>query len=148
MKNLLLTTALFFCFLIVGNSQVNFGVGASYWGDFGVQARADIALESFDIIPKFTYYFADGGTVMTFDADAAFNVATIGDDSPIYAFAGPSLYRVSVDLGPFGSASSTELGLNAGVGARFSNIYVEAKYGFVLCDGCESELGFAAGYMF
>lgn len=148
MKNLLLTTALFFCFLIVGNSQVSFGVGASYWNDFGVQARANIEMASFDIIPKFTYYFTDGATVMALDADVAFDVANIGDDTPIYAFAGPSLRRFSADLGAFGSVSSTDLGINIGAGARFSNIYVEAKYGFLLCDGCGGDIGFAAGYMF
>lgn len=141
MKNLLLTTALFFCFLIVGNTQVNFGVGASYWNDLGVQARADIEMGSFDIIPKATYYFGDA-TVMTFDVDLAFDVASIGEN-PLYAFAGPSLYRVSI-----AGFSSTELGINAGLGARFSNIYVEAKYGFLLCDGCSGDIGFAAGYMF
>jgi len=143
MKNLLLTTALFFCFLIVGNTQVSFGVGASYWGDFGVQARANIDMEKFDIIPKFTYYFADGLTVIAFDADVAFDVANIGDDTPIYVFGGPSLYRASAS-----GFSNSELGINAGAGARFSNIYVEAKYGFLLCDGCSGDIGFAAGYMF
>lgn len=143
MKNLILTFLLSFTFLAVGTSQISFGAGASYWGEFGVQARANIDMESFDIIPKATYYFVDGVTNLVFDADLAFNVATVGDDIPVYAFAGPSINRLSNDF-----ISATELGINAGIGARLTNLYIEVKYGFLLCDGCDGDIGFAAGYMF
>jgi len=143
MKNLLLTFLFCFSFLAIGTSQVSFGVGGSYWNDFGVQARADVQMDKFDIIPKFTYYFVDGATNFAIDGDVAFNVATIADENPLYVFGGPSLWRVSNDF-----FSSTELGLNFGAGTRFSNIYAEVKYGFLLCDGCDGDIGFAAGYMF
>ncbi len=143
MKNLLLTFIFCFSFLAIGTSQVSFGAGATYWGEFGVQARADIDMESFSIIPKASYYFVDGATNLVFDADLAFNVATIGDDMPLYVFGGPSLNRISSDF-----FSATELGLNFGAGVNISNLYVEAKYGFLLCDGCSGDIGVAAGYMF
>lgn len=142
MKNLLLTFIFCFSFLAVGTSQVSFGGGVAYQDDFGVQARAAIDMESFTIIPKFTYYFVDIVTLLVFDADVAFNVAEI-DENPVYLFAGPSLNRVS----GFGSSSS-EIGLNLGAGARFSNLYVEAKYALLFCDGCGGDIGVAAGYMF
>ena len=143
MKNLLLTFIFCFSFLAIGTSQISFGAGASYWNDFGIQARANVEMEKFDLIPKATYYLVDGATNLAFDVDAAFDVATVGDDTPIYAFGGPSLWRISNDF-----FSSTELGLNFGAGARLTNLYVEIKYGFLLCDGCSGDIGFAAGYMF
>ena len=109
----------------------------------GVQARAEIQLESFNLIPKFSYYIVDDVTSLSFEVDAAYNIITIADEHPIYIFAGPSIYRSS-----FSGFSNTELGINAGVGARFSNIYVEVKYGFLLCDDCGGDIGVAAGYMF
>jgi hypothetical protein len=143
MKNFLLIIAFSFCFLVAGTSQVSFGAGATYWGDFGVQARASIEMEKLNLIPKFSYYFVDNVTQMAFDVDAAFDIATISDQNPLYVFGGPSLYRLSAS-----GFSNSELGLNFGVGTQISNLYIEAKYGFLLCDGCSGDIGFAAGYMF
>ena len=144
MKKLLLTFSLFFCFLISGIGQVSFGGGIAYLdSEIGVQARANIDASSFDLIPKFTYYFVSNATVMSFDLDAAFNLATLGDDIPIYGFVGPTLYRASV--GPF---SNSEIGLNVGVGTNISSIYIEVRYTRLFCDGCGGDVGFAAGYMF
>ena len=143
MKNLLLTFLFCFSFLAIGTSQVTFGGGITYLDDIGLQARANVPVSNLTLIPKFNYYFVDLITAMKFDADLAFNVAELSGENPVYAFAGPSLYRVS----GFGSSNS-EIGLNVGAGANFSNIYVEAFYAILFCDGCSSDIGFSAGYMF
>ena len=127
----------------VGMSQINLGVGATYINDLGVQVRADIPMESFTLIPKASYFFVDNVTVLKFDADLAFNIGRIGDENPIYVFGGPTLFRTSAN-----GNSNSDIGINAGAGARFSNLYIEAFYSIFFCDNCSSELGFAAGYMF
>lgn len=66
----------------------------------------------------------------------------------VYALAGLNYATVSVDLGQFGNASDSELGLNLGGGAEFgvdfANVYVELKY--VL--GNADQLGLSGGLRF
>lgn len=66
----------------------------------------------------------------------------------VYALAGLNYATLSIDLGQFGSASDSELGLNLGGGAEFgvdfANVYVEVKY--VL--GNADQLGLSGGLRF
>lgn len=143
MKNLLFTFIFCFSFLAVGSSQNGFGGGITYLNDLGLQARASVALETIRIIPKASYYFVDGSTLMSFDLDAAYQLVEIADENPIYLFAGPTLLRRSTN-----GFSSSNFGLNVGAGAQISHIYGEIRYSLFFCDNCNGEIGFAAGYMF
>lgn len=70
------------------------------------------------------------------------------DNISVYGLAGLNYATLSVDLGQFGSASDSELGLNIGGGAEFgldfANLYTELKY--VL--GNADQFGISAGLRF
>ncbi|MDF1697295.1 MAG: hypothetical protein P1U56_15740 [Saprospiraceae bacterium] len=143
MKNIFLPIILVFCFAFVGNSQVRFGAGITYLNEVGVQARSIIALENFDLIPKFSYYIIDDVTSISFEVDAAYTAVTVGDDVPVYLFGGPALYRSSRN-----GISDSNFGITIGAGTEISRIYGELKYTNLFCTGCEGQIGFAVGYMF
>lgn len=70
------------------------------------------------------------------------------DGTRVYGLAGLNYATLSINLGQFGSSSSSELGLNLGGGAEFdldfANLYGELKY--VLGDA--DQLGISAGLRF
>lgn len=141
-KNILLTTILIFCFLGMGKAQ-RFGVGLTYLNDFGFQARSVIEVENFKLIPKASYYIVKNNTSISLEIDAAYDLITVGDEIPIYLFAGPILLRSTP-----GGISDSRLGFNLGAGVEISQIYGELKYSFVFCEGCGGGIGLAGGYMF
>lgn len=146
MKKTLLFFSLCFCFATLSFGQVSFGVGGTYVNDFGVQARAGLDLtEDIGLIPSFSYYFVDGATTFGIDANLTYDVATVGDDMPIYALAGLDWTRVSVSDIDF---SDSNFGLNLGAGTNISSVYAEVFYRLFFCDGCDGEIGFNVGYMF
>jgi outer membrane protein X len=67
----------------------------------------------------FTYYLPKNSVNMwDFSADAQW-LFPVSDKVTLYPAAGLGIYGVKVDLGAFGSASSSDLGLNLGGGADF-----------------------------
>lgn len=108
--------------------------------------------EGFAIVPDFIWFFPDGFDYFEVNGDLAY-FFPVAADSPVmpFAFAGLNIARTSIDLGTFGSASSTDVGLNLGGGVEFAagtlNPFAGAKFeiqdatGFVIFGG----LGFPIG---
>jgi len=143
MKNLLLIAMLLCSFSFAGISQSHFGAGLVYTNDLGVQARARINTGSFDVIPKVSYYFVENVTALSFDLDAAYNLLYVGDENPLYLFAGPTYYRASSS-----GFSDGNIGINLGTGIEVSHFYGEIRYTGLFCEECGGDIGFAAGYNF
>ena len=128
MKKLLLTVALAGMLLApaVASAQVNAGPLAAFHDDldFGIGGFVGIPVPSLDqnlsIVPSFVYYFPDGFDAWEINGDVVYGFE-VSEDTPVlpFAFAGLNISRVSVDFGSFGSASSTEMGLNLGGGIQF-----------------------------
>lgn len=125
------------------NAQLQFGAGANYYNNLGISARAHIGMGSFDLTPKVTYFFSKGSNTSIVDLDGEIDLVRFGDDNPLYALVGAGLSFVSSN-----GLSSTNLGLNAGVGIEISRIYLEARYSGYFCEACGGDVGFAAGYYF
>lgn len=143
MKKVFLTLVFVVSFIAISFSQLSFGLGASYHENVGVQARSRIDVGNFDLIPKATFYLVDGATSYSFDVDAAYNIVTFSDEHPLYVFGGLAYYRQTInDIG------DGDIGFNIGVGLEVKHIYGEIKYTNIFCEGCDGQVGFAAGYMF
>lgn len=87
----------------------------------GVEAR--IGTESLPVVinPVFDYYFVGSGvTFMQISANALYDFDISNSQIEPYAGAGLGISRTSVDLGTFGSSSSTNVGLNLIGGAAFT----------------------------
>jgi len=97
------------------------------------------------LIPSVSYYFVDGATALSVDANLTYDIATVGDDMPIYALAGLDWTRVSINDTDL---SNSEFGINVGAGTNISSIYAEIFYRHLFCDGCDGNIGFNVGYMF
>ena len=146
MKKTLLLFAVCFSFATISFGQVSFGVGGTYVNDFGAQVRANFdATETIGVIPSFSYYFVDGATSMSIDANLTYDITTVGDDMPIYALGGLDWTSVSID--GF-DGSNSEIGINVGAGTNVGNIYGEVFYRALFCDGCGGDIGLNVGYMF
>ena len=132
-------------FAALSFGQTKFGVGATYIGDFGVQARANLDLgDKLGVIPSFSYYFTDIGSAWSIDANLTYDVAVVGDEMPIYLLGGLDYTTVS-----FGGSSNSEIGINIGAGIEInSHIYIEPFWRKAFCDFCGSDIGFNAGYYF
>jgi len=130
-------------FTAISIGQLSFGLGASYHENVGVQARSRVDIGNFDLIPKATLYLVDGATSYSIDVDAAYNFITFSDEHPLYGFAGLAYYRTSVN-----GIGDGDIGINVCLGLQVKNIYGEVKYTDVFCEGCDGQIGFAAGYMF
>jgi len=121
----LFTVALFLMAFSSVKAQLSLGPGVSFpvdLGDIGIMARGHYQIDdSWGAQASFTYYLdgVEGVTVWSFDADATYNF-TESDVALLYALAGLSFFTAGVDLGQFGSASSTSTGVSLGGGAKFS----------------------------
>lgn len=78
-----------------------------------------------------TYFVPDGLSFSEINIDGRYYFASAG--AQVYALAGIQIARAEVDLGVFGSVSSSDSGLNVGVGALFPvadkiGIRGQAKY--------------------
>jgi opacity protein-like surface antigen len=91
-----------------------FVIGAE--GRFGILQIAPSV--RFDVRGQFNYYFESDVTIWDLAADAIFAFDVKNDMVEPYAFAGLDIGHASVSTA-FGSASSTEVGLNLGGGAKF-----------------------------
>jgi hypothetical protein len=106
-------------------AQLSVGPGISFpieLGDIGILARGTYQIDdTWGAQATFTYYLdgVEGVSVWSIDADATYNF-TESDVALLYALAGISFFTAGVDLGPFGSASSTSTGVSLGGGAKFS----------------------------
>ena len=107
--------------------------------------------EGFAIVPDFMWFFPDGFDYFEVNGDLAY-FFPVAADSPVspFAFAGINISRTSVDLGAFGEASSTDVGLNLGGGVEFPGTispFAGAKFeiqdatGFVLFGGISFAIG-------
>ena len=143
MKKVIYTILCVCLFAIAGNAQVNFGLGATYLNNLGVQARAEISLNSFNLEPKVSYYFVDNVTQLSFDVDATYNLVNFGDEYPLYVLAGPTLFRSSSS-----GFSNSDLGFNLGAGLGISHLRFEIKYTTIFCDNCNGQIGGNLAYMF
>lgn len=140
-------------------AQLEAGPLLAYYDDLeaiGVGAFISIPVpqlaEGFAIVPDFTWYFPDGMDYFEINGDVAY-FFPVAADAPVmpFAFGGLSIGRASIDLGQFGSASDTDVGLNLGGGVQFAagslNPFAGAKFelrdntGFVIFGG----LGFPIG---
>lgn len=97
---------------------------------------------------NFTYYFADDPvTFWELNANGHYNFLN-EDGTAVYGLAGLNYANQEVDLGQFGSASASEVGLNLGAGAEFdvdfAMVYAELKYVI----GNFDKLDIAAGLRF
>jgi hypothetical protein len=146
MKKTLFFFAVCFCLATLSFGQVSFGVGGTYVDDFGVQARANMDVsDGIGVIPSVSYYFVDGATALSVDANLTYDLTTVGDDMPIYALAGIDWTRISIDGI---DASNSEFGINIGAGTNIGNIYGEVFYRKLFCDGCGGDIGLNVGYNF
>lgn len=110
--------------------------GATYSFTEEIRGAADIII-----------YFPDNYDWWELNVNGHYNFFS-EDGVSVYALAGLNYATLSVDLGQFGDASDSELGLNLGGGAEFgvefANVYAELKY--VL--GNADQLGLSAGLRF
>ncbi len=106
-------------------AQLALGPGISFpvdLGDLGILARGTYQIDdTWGAQGTFTYYLdgVEGVSIWSIDADATYNF-TDTDAAMLYALAGLSIFNAGVDLGPFGSASSSDFGVSLGGGAKFS----------------------------
>lgn len=137
MKKLFLLV--FMCAMtVVSMAQIkSVDVKANLRGDFGIGAGVTMPLlESVDFAPTFNYYFADGATMFTVDADFHYNF-DLDETWTIYPMAGLLWFHASTDdiLDEKGE-DYNKLGINIGVGARYNinerwAAIAEAKYQWV-----------------
>lgn len=133
-------------------AQFSLGGGIAYGTEIkelGIQARGIYTInEQWRGGADFVYWLVGDG-VTSWELNANGHYVFTEDDFLAYGLAGLNLASVSVDLGPFGSASETEIGLNLGVGGqlKFSDAIsgiAEIKYTI----GGYDQLGLSAGVLF
>lgn len=121
----LFTVALFLMAFSSVKAQLSIGPGVSFpvdLGELGILARGTYQIDdTWGAQGTFTYYLdgVEGVSIWSIDADATYNF-TESDVAMLYALAGLSFFSAGVDLGPFGSTSSTDVGVSLGGGAKFS----------------------------
>ncbi|MDH3208243.1 MAG: hypothetical protein OEO79_16705 [Gemmatimonadota bacterium] len=151
MKKLLGTVALVGMLMAPSavSAQTTIGGVLGYHDDFdalGIGAYAAFALpqlhENISINPSFMYYFPDGFDAWEVNGDLVY-AFPVSADSPItpFALAGINIMRVSFDAGVFGSASSTDVGLNLGGGVTFP------MEGFTPFAGAKFEIQDGTGFL-
>jgi|GEM_PF-1324123 len=146
MKKLIFTIFIALTFGYSGFGQTQFGGGISFVSSsnsaigVGLKTAFDVT-ESLRAAPSFHYYFEEG-TFFSIDADIQFKLATIGDNTLIFPFAGLNFAKTE--------GLDAELGINLGVHANFPvsdflNVYLEPK--FVLLSDLDG-FAIAAGIFF
>lgn len=161
MKKLLCTVALVGMLAAPGvvQAQMTAGPLLAYHTDaeaIGVGAYLGIPLpqltEGMSIAPSFVWYFPDNYDYFEVNGDLVY-FFPVSTDSPVSPFAlgGINISRTSVDLGgTFGSASSTDVGLNLGGGVQFpgslspfagGKFTIQDGTGFVLFGGISFAVG-------
>ena len=134
-KNLL-AAVLFVCAFTSAKAQLSAGGGVSFPFDLGELGLLGRATYDFDDTWRgagtFTYYLdgIEGLSFWSIDFDANYNIGGSESVAP-YLLAGISVFNAGVDLGPFGSASASDVGVSLGGGALFPvssfNIFGEGR---------------------
>lgn len=136
-----IATVLFF--LVAGftaQAQTAVGGGLAFSTDLsyiGLNLRAqfdvtELGDNNVAVAPNLTYYFADEGfSWVEINGDVYLQFGD-SEGTSFYPIVGLRYDLVTINLGPFGSASTGQLGLNAGAGAQFAisdgiKLYAEAK---------------------
>lgn len=120
MKRFSFTLFTFLVLTSLSYGQLRFGAGVSLLGfdTFGVQGKVLLDLEEktgkpIDGAGTFTWYFQDGITAWSIDADAHYRLTTIADNIELDPVVGLQLARVSTDFG-----DDSDIGIN--LGANFT----------------------------
>lgn len=155
MKKILIIASL--C-LVVGLSnslaQSRLGGNFAYGTDveeFGLGINGEFFLKNdLSIAPGFNYYFTeDPLTFWELNANVNYYFVSSGS-AALYALGGLNLATASVDLPePFDDDSSTELGLNLGIGANFdinSSILPFTQLRLVVGDASQAVLEFGVKF--
>ncbi|MBV6644076.1 MAG: outer membrane beta-barrel protein [Cyclobacteriaceae bacterium] len=155
MKKLTLLLATFVVVILMStsaNAQSRVGAGLAYGNEIesaGIGVNGEFfATDKLSISPSFIFYFPKND-VDYWEINGNVNYYFTDGAAAVYGLAGLNLSRISVDLGPFGDASDSELGVNLGIGSNFdigSSIlpFAEAKY--VISDA--DQLSLLAGVRF
>ena len=116
--------------------QFKFGAGVSLElvDLFGISGKAHYTVnEDFAGQASFSYFFEDF-TVWALDLDVHYSGFDIGDVEgfSLTPFAGLQVGTISVDLGGFGDASNTDIGLNIGIAGVIAitdslDLFIEPK---------------------
>lgn len=139
MKKLLsFSIILLFSFGISATAQAQWSAGGglaygSEVSEIGLQLNGVYEIdEDWRGSADFIYYFVSGNlsiSELNFNAHFVFHDE---DELTAYAIGGINYLRVSSDFNGFGSASSSEIGLNIGAGLEyeldFGNLFAEAKF--------------------
>lgn len=99
--------------LALSSDDVGFGIGAT------VSAQAPALGEGFGFLGEFLLFFPDGFDFFEINGNVTYAFPLEDSSLMPFALAGLNISRVSVDVGGFGSGSSTDIGLNLGGGVTF-----------------------------
>lgn len=143
MKKLLLTSGVLFGLLLAFNtssfaqetSDIKIGGGLVYGTEveaIGIQAGAKYDITSeISGAADFSIYFPDNYDWWEFNVNGHYHFLS-EEGKNVYGLAGLNYSKLSVDLGQFGKATDSEIGLNLGGGAEFgldfADLYTEIKY--------------------
>ncbi|MGK7388806.1 MAG: outer membrane protein [Candidatus Cyclobacteriaceae bacterium M2_1C_046] len=141
MKKLLSITGLALGIMFFSNTNAlaqndfTVGGGLAYGAEveaIGIQAGATYAFtEEISGAADVIIFFPDGYDWWELNINGHYRFFS-EDNIALYGLAGLNYATLSVDLGQFGSASDSELGLNIGGGAEFgldfAKLYTEIKY--------------------
>jgi len=149
MKKILLTTVvLLIAVASTSFAQSRFGAGLVYGTEveaIGVGVHGEFFLnDKVALAPGFNYFFADDPlTWWEVNANANYYFTSSGAAS-VYGLAGLNLATIGIDT-PLFDDSTTELGLNLGVGANFdinASVMPYTQLRFVVGDADQVALGF------
>lgn len=157
MKKLLSIAGLVLGFIFFSNTnalaqnEFKVGAGLAYGSEveaIGIQAGAVYDFtEEFSAAADFIVFFPDNYDWWELNVNGHYRFLS-QDNVTVYGLAGLNYATLSIDLGQFGSASDSELGLNLGGGAEFgldfAKLYTELKY----VVGNADQLGISAGLRF
>jgi opacity protein-like surface antigen len=103
---------------------------------FGGHVNLGEIIANLALYPSFEYWNKSNVSDFSINADVRYYIPT-GGNIDFFAGGGLAIQFVSVDLGPFGDASDTELGLDLIGGADFpvsDNLVATAKLKFLVSD--------------
>ncbi len=148
--------------VFTAKAQLTYGVGAAVGTKmgvaddgsdkmgFGLHARADYALEKFDLSGGLTYYFPSvpsGMDLTAFQLNFDGHYGFLKQEAmTVYGLAGLnySYLKASVDfMGATISSDDSKIGFDLGAGVKFNKFFVEAKY-----DSGFEQMALTAGIMF
>ena len=152
----LLLLAFVLGFTATGQAQFQFGGGGTStanFNQFGLQAKGQYTVdETWRGAADFNYLFANVGSAWEINLNGHYQLTALEEGPQLYALAGLSVYRYTVNLGTsifgdLGRVGATDVGLNLGAGANMplGNLtgYAEAKFAVG-----GAQFGLAVGVLF